>query len=63
MTVSYTSSVSRVYTLYYCTNLTSGSWTNIPTQTDISGSGGVDTLTDPSPTDTQRFYRLGVNLS
>jgi hypothetical protein len=35
---------------------------NIPTQTDILGSGGVDTLTDPSPTGTQRFYRVGVSL-
>jgi hypothetical protein len=61
-TISFASSASRRYTLYYSTNLTSGSWMNIPTQTDIPGSGGVDTLTDPSPTGTQRFYRVGVSL-
>lgn len=60
--MSYTSSASRVYTLYYRTNLVSGDWTNIPSQTDIPGSGELDTLSDPSATDTERFYRLGVSL-
>jgi hypothetical protein len=60
--VSFASSASRRYTLYHRPNLDSGSWMNIPTQTDILGSGGVDTLTDPSPTGTQRFYRVGVSL-
>jgi PKD repeat protein len=58
----YQSSASRKYTLYYATNLTSGAWTNIPSQTDISGSGGVDALSDSSPADTQRFYRIGVRV-
>ena len=62
LTVSFTSSASRVYTLYSRTNLTSGTWTNIPTQTDISGSGGMDTLADPSPADAERFYRLGARV-
>lgn len=60
--VSFASSASRRYTLYHRPNLDSGGWMNIPTQTDILGSGGVDTLTDPSPTGTQRFYRVGVSL-
>jgi hypothetical protein len=60
--VSFTSSASRVYTLYYRTNLASGTWTNVPTQTDVTGSGGTDTLSDPSATDTERFYRLGVRV-
>ena len=60
--VRFTSSASRVYTLYYCTDLASGAWANIPSQTDIPGSGGVDTLTDPVPADPQRFYRLGISL-
>ena len=60
--VSFASSASRVYTLYYRTNLDSATWTNVPTQTDISGSGGTDTLSDPSATDTERFYRLGVRV-
>lgn len=61
-TVSFTSSASRVYTLYYRTNLASGSWTSIPTQTDVTGNGGTKTLTDPAPTNTARFYRLGVRV-
>jgi len=61
-TVSFTSSASRVYHLYYRTNLSSGSWTNVPTQTDVTGNGGTATLTDPSATDTERFYRLGVRV-
>jgi hypothetical protein len=62
LAVSYPSSASRKCTLYYRTNLTSGGWTNMPPRTDLPGSGGVDTLTDPSPTGEQRFYRIGVRL-
>ena len=44
------------------TSLTSGAWTNIPSQTDIPGSGGLDVLTDPSPNGTLRFHRIGVRV-
>jgi len=60
--VSFTSSSNRQYTLYYRTNLIYGGWTNIPAQTAILGSGGVDTLSDASPANIQRFYRLGVQI-
>ena len=60
--VSYQSSASRKYTLYSTADLTSGIWTAVPSQTGITGSGGVDTLADPSPTGTQRFYRVGVQV-
>ncbi len=60
--VFYQSSASRKYTLYYRTNLTSGAWTNIPSQTNIPGSGGVDRLIDPETAGTPRFYRLGVRV-
>ena len=33
-----------------------------PTQTDVTGIGGTTTLTAPSPTDTEGFYRLGVRV-
>ncbi len=39
-----------------------GAWSNIASQTDIPGSGGVEALTDPSPSGGQGFYRLGVRL-
>jgi hypothetical protein len=61
-TVCFSSSTNRRYTFYYATNLTFGVWTNIPSQTGVPGSGGMDTLTDPASTDIQRFYRLGVSL-
>jgi hypothetical protein len=60
--VFYPSSASRKYTLYYRTNLTSCAWINIPSQTDIPGSGGVDRLIDPETASTPRFYRLGVRV-
>ena len=60
--ILFPSSASRRYTLYYAASLTSGVWTNLLSQTDIPGSGGVDTLTDPTPADAQRFYRIGVRV-
>ena len=60
--VFFQSSASRKYTLYSTANFPSGAWTNIPSQTGIPGSGGVDALTDAAPTGTQRFYRIGVSL-
>lgn len=60
--VSFTSSAARFYTLYSTTNLAGGAWSPVSAQTDIAGSGGVDTLTDPAPADAQRFYRVSVRL-
>ena len=60
--VSFQSSASRKYTLYYRTNLASGGWTNIASQTDVVGTGGVDALTDPSAVGDHRVYRIGVRV-
>ncbi len=60
-TLSYQSSARCRYTLYYRTNLVSGTWVNIPSQTGISGNGGVAWLTDStSATNGTRYYRIGV---
>lgn len=61
-TISFLSSWGRDYTLYASTNLATGVWSAIPSQMDILGDGTANTLTDPAPTDAQRFYRLGVSL-
>jgi PKD repeat protein len=61
-TVFYQSSASRDYTLYYTTNLTSGVWTPVSSQTNIPGSGGTDSLSDTNTGSVQRFYRIGVAL-
>ena len=62
LTLSFLSSASRKYTLFYRTNLTSGAWTNIPSQTDIPGSGAVEVFTAPTSTSPQCFYRIGVRV-
>jgi PKD repeat protein len=62
VTVFYLSSASRRYTLYYRTNLTVGGWMNFASQTAILGSGGMDRLTDLSPSTARRFYQVGVQL-
>jgi hypothetical protein len=61
-TVFYQSSTNRKYSLYYTTNLTSGGWIPISIQTNISGSGNVDSLSDTADGESQRFYRIGVAL-
>ena len=60
--VLFQSSANRKYTLYYSTNLTSGVWTNVPSQTGITGNGGADDLIDSLPAATPCFYRVGVGL-
>jgi len=60
--VYYQSSAGRNYSLYYTTNLTSGLWYSVSSQTNLTGSGGVDFVNDTNVMQTQRFYRLGVAL-
>jgi uncharacterized protein len=60
--VTFLSTASLHYTLYYRTNPTSGSWLNVPSQTDVAGSEGMTSLRDPSCDSSQRFYRVGARL-
>ncbi len=54
-------SVNRQYSLLYSTNLVEGRWATVDGQTDISGSGGTNSLvhTNGSPS---VFYRVEVEL-
>jgi alpha-tubulin suppressor-like RCC1 family protein len=45
----------RVYALEYKDSLTDGNWSALPL---VAGNGGVITLTDPTATHSQRFYRV-----
>jgi len=50
------------YTLDSTPGPASGTWTAVPSQTDIPGRGGIDTLTAHLPTGNRRFYRIGERL-
>jgi hypothetical protein len=56
-TISFPSSVGRLYTLQRCEDLATGTWVDVPGQTRISGSGGMDSLSDPEP-HAACFYRV-----
>ena len=62
VSLSYQSSSNRKYTLTYADTPASGSWSNVVSQTDIPGVGGIQTLTDPNANGQRRFYRVGVKL-
>ena len=63
LTVGFQSVWGRNYILCSCTNLTSGSWTAVPSQVPVLGDGGADSFTNISTTtNAQNFYRIGVQL-
>ena len=62
-TINFQSAWGRNYTLYSAANLAAGPWAAVASQATILGDGGVDALTDSTTaTNTQRFYRIGVQL-
>ena len=64
--VLFQSSPNRQYTLYWSTDLGEEKWISVRGQTDIMGSGGIDTLTDAyndSFIDPACFYRVEVGIS
>jgi len=54
--VTLPSQSGRVYALEYKTSLTDSTWTALPL---VAGTGSNLTMTDPNPSDTGRFYRIG----
>jgi len=60
--VSFTSSSRRYYTLKTRGNLLTGDWTNVIGQAGIRGGNGTSLLED-STGNTQRFYRVTVQVS
>ena len=59
--VCFLSSTGRTYTLLYGTNLVSGTWTNLPANTDVHGNGELMPLCDTNSSAT-RFYRVQVQM-
>jgi len=60
--VGFLSSANRVYALEACTNLAIGAWLGVDGQTNIPGTGGVQTLEDNTSGASPRFHRLRVSL-
>ena len=60
--VFFASSANRVYTLQQRDDLLAGSWTNIPAQVNIQGSGGLTWLQDTGVA-TGRFYRIKAKVT
>ena len=60
--VSFQSVLFRNYSLYYTSDLSSGSWAVVPGQNAVLGDGGVDTLSDTNKAGGPRFYRVSVSL-
>jgi endoglucanase len=58
--IRWTSVSNRVYGLQYTSNLLNGSWTNVPSATNIPGTGTTNTRTNSSAGTTVGFYRLNV---
>lgn len=54
-TLSLPSQSGRVYVLQYENSLADTNWNSLPL---VPGNGGMLILTDPSPTNLQRFYRV-----
>ena len=44
VTISYRSSIDRLYSLQYSHDMAAGEWTFVPGQIDIPGTGGIDAL-------------------
>ena len=61
VSVSLQSSTARLYTLQSRADLSTGGWTPVPGATDIPGTGGLLSFTDPNP-GSSRFYRISVRL-
>jgi hypothetical protein len=59
VSVSLQSSTARLYTLQSRADLSTGGWTPVPGATDIPGTGGLLSFTDPNP-GSSRFYRISV---
>lgn len=58
LTLNWSSIPGQKYRVQYSTNLTGGNWTDL--SPDITASGATSSLTDPSLSGAQRFYRVLV---
>jgi parallel beta-helix repeat protein len=59
VSVQFFSSTNREYTLLFASDFMG--WTNVPTQVDVPGNGGLRSLTDTNPAP-HKFYKVGVRV-
>lgn len=59
--IIFSGSVQRVYTLQVASDLANGPWLDLPGQVGIPGAGAGSLLQDNQP-DSNRYYRVRVNL-
>ena len=59
--VHFHSSSNRVYSLLSATNLAEPKWTEVPSQTAVPGTGGLDALSDTTSAP-GKFYKVGVSV-
>jgi len=62
ITVHFTASTNRKYSLQSASNLVDGSWSMVDGQSNVVGGGATHFLKDTNPVPASRFYRVGVDL-
>ena len=61
VTAHFHSSSNRVYSLLSATNLAEPEWSEVPGQTAVPGTGGMDALCDTNAAPA-KFYKVGVSV-
>ncbi len=61
VTIHFQTSSNRVYSLFSKTSVSEVDWTEVPGQTTIPGTGGLDALSDTNHAPA-KYYKVGVRV-